>query len=182
MKIDVHFDKRRTVMALCFDFQYDRFVAAAERLVDHPFAFRVKDFIMKFRVTKTSHVANVMIPEVSMSDTYCSHCRLSINVSSTMFPSFFLQLEFTPEGRPYITVKDSTRKSSIANVTIFGKGTGNITINGKDISYFWDIQSREQVSTATPREDYALLLTILIKYFHIWKRNIGGLHDPATNI
>ena len=61
-----------------------------------------------------------------------------------------LQLRHTKDGRPFITVKDCKRKTARANVTVLGNGSGKITINGKDISYFGDIQSREQASLIDP--------------------------------
>lgn len=38
------------------------------------------------------------------------------------------------------------RKTARADVTLRVPGTGKITINGKDITYFEDTQPREQVS------------------------------------
>ncbi|KAG8298517.1 hypothetical protein J6590_013694 [Homalodisca vitripennis] len=39
---------------------------------------------------------------------------------------------------------DARRKSAHANVTVRSPGTGLININGHDLSYFSDIQAREQ--------------------------------------
>lgn len=38
------------------------------------------------------------------------------------------------------------RKTARGEVTIWGNGTGKITINGNDITYFEDLHHREQVS------------------------------------
>lgn len=58
---------------------------------------------------------------------------------------FFLQLMFTAEGTPFMAAI-GTRKTSRANVTVYGRGSGRITINGEDILYYKNIQDREQVS------------------------------------
>ncbi|XP_043497920.1 28S ribosomal protein S9, mitochondrial isoform X3 [Polistes fuscatus] len=55
------------------------------------------------------------------------------------------QIMYTEDGKPYVKVFPCQRKSATATVTVFGEGTGKITINGKDISYFKDMQSRQQV-------------------------------------
>jgi hypothetical protein len=33
-----------------FSFQYKEFISALERLAEHPFSYRVKDFIFRFRI------------------------------------------------------------------------------------------------------------------------------------
>lgn len=38
------------------------------------------------------------------------------------------------------------RKSARGEVKVIAKGSGNITINGQDITYFRDLQCRQQVS------------------------------------
>jgi small subunit ribosomal protein S9 len=43
-------------------------------------------------------------------------------------------------------ISDCTRKSAKAEVTVWGNGSGNIVINGQDITYFKDMRHREQVS------------------------------------
>ncbi|XP_047354928.1 28S ribosomal protein S9, mitochondrial [Vespa velutina] len=53
-------------------------------------------------------------------------------------------VSYNEDGKPYVKVFPCQRKSSIATVIVWGKGTGKITINGKDISYFQDMQSRQQ--------------------------------------
>ncbi|XP_043279260.1 28S ribosomal protein S9, mitochondrial [Venturia canescens] len=100
------------------DGEYDKFIAAADRLAEHPYSFQVKDFIMKVRNYKL--------------------------LQSEAFTA--LELQYTPDGRPFVTVKECRRKSARADVTVIGNGTGKITINGEDLTYFSDIQSREQVS------------------------------------
>lgn len=48
-----------------FIFQYDKFIAAAERLVEHPFSFQIKDFLMKIRKFKIARSAGLTALEVS---------------------------------------------------------------------------------------------------------------------
>lgn len=52
---------------------------------------------------------------------------------------------FTTEGVPYMQATGS-RKTARANVTVYGRGTGKITINGQDILFFKNPQEKEQVS------------------------------------
>lgn len=42
-------------------------------------------------------------------------------------------------------IADARRKTAHADVTVYSPGTGLVTINGQDLSYFPDFQSREQV-------------------------------------
>lgn len=41
---------------------------------------------------------------------------------------------------------DCPRKSARADVTVYYPGTGKLSINGKDIGFFDNIQAREQVN------------------------------------
>lgn len=43
-------------------------------------------------------------------------------------------------------ISDCSRKSARGQVIVWGNGSGNITINGHDITYFEDMHHREQVS------------------------------------
>lgn len=42
---------------------------------------------------------------------------------------------------------DCPRKEARADVTVYYPGTGKLSINGKGIEFFDDIQAREQVNT-----------------------------------
>lgn len=100
------------------DLEYNNFVNAMDRLVNHSYSYRNKDFIEKFRK-----------PLMDTSNTY--------NIPKP---------EYDESGRCYVTVYECLRKSARADVTIRSPGTGVISINGKDINYFVDTQPREQVS------------------------------------
>lgn len=43
-------------------------------------------------------------------------------------------------------ISDCVRKAARGEVTIWGNGSGIITINGLDITYFEEMHHREQVS------------------------------------
>ncbi|XP_001604005.2 28S ribosomal protein S9, mitochondrial [Nasonia vitripennis] len=101
------------------DIDYEYFLSSIKRLTDHPYANHAKDYLMKFRMEKRALTHSFEIP----------------------------QLEYDEEGRPFITVPDCMRKEARGSVTVKGKGTGKIIINGKPlINYFIKYaQSREQV-------------------------------------
>ncbi|XP_014613145.1 PREDICTED: 28S ribosomal protein S9, mitochondrial-like isoform X1 [Polistes canadensis] len=100
-----------------YDDQYEYFIKTMEKLLNHPLSQRAEEFIMKYRI------------------------KLAINTKDYNF----LPIMYTEDGKPYVKVFPCQRKSATATVTVFGEGTGKITINGKDISYFKDMQSRQQV-------------------------------------
>lgn len=99
------------------DTEYDYLITSLERLCDHPLSKRAMNFIMKFRKELIKHINEIVIPP----------------------------LEYDSTGRPYITVKNCMRKSTRGTVTVWGKGSGKITINGRDISYFKYFHHREQI-------------------------------------
>lgn len=98
------------------DEQYVFFIKSMSRLLDHPYSLRAKDFIMRFRK----------------------------QISSTFKQKEIPKLMFTADGTPFMAAI-GTRKSSRANVTVYGRGSGRFTVNGEDILYFRNIQDREQV-------------------------------------
>ncbi|XP_013137404.1 PREDICTED: 28S ribosomal protein S9, mitochondrial [Papilio polytes] len=99
------------------DLEYDNFKLVMERLVALPYSYRFKDFIEKYRKSLTSQKFSLEIPKPSYDD----------------------------QGRACVTTYECLRKKARGDVTIRSPGTGLITINGKDLTYFEDIQSREQV-------------------------------------
>ncbi|KPJ05789.1 28S ribosomal protein S9, mitochondrial [Papilio xuthus] len=99
------------------DLEYDNFKLVMERLVSLPYSYRCKDFIEKFRKSLTSQKFALEIPKPSYDD----------------------------QGRAFVTTYECLRKKARGDVTIRSPGTGLITINGKDLTYFEDTQSREQV-------------------------------------
>ncbi|CAB3231700.1 unnamed protein product [Arctia plantaginis] len=99
------------------DLEYDNFKLVMERLASLPYAYRHKEFIEKFRKSLGSQRFALEIPKPSYDDN----------------------------GRAFITTYECLRKKARGDVTLRSPGTGKITINGKDLTYFDDIQSREQV-------------------------------------
>lgn len=99
------------------DLEYDNFKVVMERLVSLPYSYRHKEFIEKYRKPLASQKFALEIPKPNYDD----------------------------EGRAYITTYECLRKKARGDVTVRSPGTGKITINGKDLSYFKDTQPREQV-------------------------------------
>ncbi|XP_026729499.1 28S ribosomal protein S9, mitochondrial [Trichoplusia ni] len=99
------------------DLEYDNFKAVMERLASLPYAYRFKEFIEKFRKPLSSQRFALEIPKPG----------------------------YDSEGRAFITTYECLRKKARGDVTVKSPGTGKITINGKDLTYFDDVQSREQV-------------------------------------
>lgn len=99
------------------DLEYDNFLIAMERLASLPHSYKHKEFIEKYRKPLVSQKFALEIPKPSYDD----------------------------EGRAFVTTYECLRKKARGDVTIRSPGTGKITINGKDLTYFDDVQPREQV-------------------------------------
>ncbi|XP_065076322.1 small ribosomal subunit protein uS9m [Ochlerotatus camptorhynchus] len=99
------------------DTEYDNFVSVLTRLILHPYSYREKTFIDRYRKPLLMKTDADQIPKP----------------------------QFDTNGKQSITVYECLRKSVRGDVTIVAPGTGKITINGQDITYFREIQPREQV-------------------------------------
>ncbi|CAH0713281.1 unnamed protein product, partial [Brenthis ino] len=99
------------------ELEYENFKLVMERLVTLPYSYRFKEFIEKYRKPLAAQRFALEIPKPSYDEN----------------------------GRAFITTYECLRKKARGDVTILSPGTGKITINGKDITYFEDVQSREQV-------------------------------------
>nr|XP_008191155.1 PREDICTED: 28S ribosomal protein S9, mitochondrial [Tribolium castaneum] len=99
------------------DKDYESFVATMERLCSLPYSYRFKDFIFKYRKPLMTHEQTYQAPKP----------------------------QFDADGRAFITTYECLRKRARGHVTIRSPGTGKISINGEDISYFKETQGREQV-------------------------------------
>ncbi|XP_050548651.1 28S ribosomal protein S9, mitochondrial [Daktulosphaira vitifoliae] len=99
------------------DQEYNNFIVAIERLLNHPCAYKVSEFI-----------SNYQKPMMSTK---------SLTEASPV--------EYTQDGRAYVSIKDCPRKDARADVTVYYPGTGKLSINGKGIEFFEDIQPREQI-------------------------------------
>ncbi|XP_029053526.2 28S ribosomal protein S9, mitochondrial-like isoform X2 [Osmia bicornis bicornis] len=99
------------------DTEYEYFLTSIQRLVDHPVSKHAAPLCMQYRNELRAITSTLNLPE----------------------------FQYDENNRPYILVKNYKRKRAYGDVKVIGNGTGNITINGEDISYFQDIYCREQV-------------------------------------
>ncbi|XP_018801178.1 PREDICTED: 28S ribosomal protein S9, mitochondrial [Bactrocera latifrons] len=99
------------------DLEYTNFTNAMDRLVSLPFSYKSRDFINKFAKPLLNQTKQLEIPKP----------------------------QFDAEGRQFVTTYECLRKTARGDVTVRLPGTGKITINGQDITYFEELQSREQV-------------------------------------
>lgn len=96
--------------------QYNIFLTTLIRLSNHPYSFRCKDEIMKYRKELLEFGTQQTIPPLSIDEN----------------------------GRPYAEA-NGYKKHCLAKVIVRGNGTGKMTINGTDIFYFPILQDREQL-------------------------------------
>ncbi|XP_021913305.1 28S ribosomal protein S9, mitochondrial [Zootermopsis nevadensis] len=107
----------RTLVENLKDREYSNLISVLERLLEHPYSYRIKDFIQKFRKPMLSQTSLLDIPKP----------------------------QYAADGRAYVTTENCLRKSARGEVTVRSPGTGLITINNKSIEYFEHIQDREQL-------------------------------------
>ncbi|XP_043484243.1 28S ribosomal protein S9, mitochondrial [Leptopilina heterotoma] len=100
---------------------YEYFINTMDRLAAHPVSYEAKEFIMKYR-------------------------KELQNISDSVE---LLPMQYDADGRPFVCVPDCKRKSARGQVILRGEGTGKISINGENIRYFNDWQSREQCLRST---------------------------------
>uniref|UniRef100_W8BNL5 Small ribosomal subunit protein uS9m n=1 Tax=Ceratitis capitata TaxID=7213 RepID=W8BNL5_CERCA len=99
------------------DLEYTNFTNAMDRLVSLPFSYKCQNFIKKFSKPLLDQTKQLEIPKP----------------------------QFDADGRQFVTTYECLRKTARGDVTVRMPGTGKITINGHDITYFEELQSREQV-------------------------------------
>ena len=99
------------------ELEYDNFKLVMDRLVALPYSYKYKEFIEKYRKPLSIQKFALEIPKPNYDEN----------------------------GRAFVTTYECLRKKARGDVTILSPGTGKITVNGKDITYFEDVQSREQV-------------------------------------
>ncbi|KAI8045564.1 hypothetical protein M5D96_001746, partial [Drosophila gunungcola] len=98
------------------DIEYSNFTKSMERLIASPYAYKSKAFIERFLKPLMDQSKQLEVPKPKIDE----------------------------EGRQYITTYECLRKTARADVTVRLPGTGKISINGKDISYFEDENCKEQ--------------------------------------
>ncbi|XP_016953995.1 28S ribosomal protein S9, mitochondrial [Drosophila biarmipes] len=99
------------------DIEYSNFTNSMERLIASPYAYKSKAFIERFLKPLMDQSKQLEVPKPKIDE----------------------------EGRQYITTYECLRKTARADVTVRLPGTGKISINGKDISYFEDENCKEQL-------------------------------------
>ncbi|GAU93976.1 hypothetical protein RvY_05826 [Ramazzottius varieornatus] len=97
------------------DHDYRRFVLTMERLLRHPYAYRVEEFIKKYRQVLIAETKDLAPPVPKKDDS----------------------------GKSYAE-SHATKKSCHAWVTL-KQGTGKYDINGQDLLFFPRVQDRTQV-------------------------------------
>lgn len=100
------------------DIEYQNFCSSMERLIASPFAYKSKEFIERFLKPLMDQSKQLEVPKPKIDE----------------------------QGRQYVTTYECLRKTARADVTVRLPGTGKISINGQDISYFSEEACREQVS------------------------------------
>eukprot|EP00099_Drosophila_melanogaster_P015432 NP_524270.2 mitochondrial ribosomal protein S9 [Drosophila melanogaster] len=99
------------------DIEYSNFTNSMDRLIASPYAYKSKAFIERYMKPLMDQSKQLEVPKPRIDE----------------------------EGRQYITTYECLRKTARADVTVRLPGTGKISINGKDISYFEDENCREQL-------------------------------------
>ncbi|EDV48190.2 28S ribosomal protein S9, mitochondrial [Drosophila erecta] len=99
------------------DIEYSNFTKSMERLIASPYAYKSKEFIERYLKPLMDQSKQLEVPKPRIDE----------------------------EGRQYITTYECLRKTARADVTVRLPGTGKISINGKDISYFEDENCKEQL-------------------------------------
>ncbi|XP_072395229.1 small ribosomal subunit protein uS9m [Diabrotica undecimpunctata] len=99
------------------DRDYEYFITSLDRLSAMPYSYKVKDFILEYANPLINKVQTLEAPKANIDK----------------------------DGRQFVTIYECMRKRSRGDVTIKLPGTGKISINGEDISYFKEDQPREQL-------------------------------------
>ncbi|XP_017967604.1 28S ribosomal protein S9, mitochondrial [Drosophila navojoa] len=99
------------------DLEYQNFTNAMDRLISLPYSYKSKAFIERYLKPLIDQSKQLEVPKPKIDD----------------------------QGRQYITTYECLRKTARADVTVRLPGTGKITINGQDISYFSSEECREQL-------------------------------------
>ncbi|XP_054270594.1 28S ribosomal protein S9, mitochondrial [Macrosteles quadrilineatus] len=97
--------------------EHRQLISTLDRLLAHPYSYRVEKVFLDARKTFTSISADAVIPKP----------------------------ELQPDGREFVKFEGSKRKTAFADATVRFPGTGKIDINGFDLSYFQDLHTREQL-------------------------------------
>ncbi|EDW15331.1 28S ribosomal protein S9, mitochondrial [Drosophila mojavensis] len=99
------------------DIEYQNFTNAMDRLISLPYSYKSKAFIERYLKPLIDQSKQLEVPKPKIDE----------------------------QGRQYITTYECLRKTARADVTVRLPGTGKITINGQDISYFSSEECKEQL-------------------------------------
>lgn len=108
---------KRQFMERMTEKDYDYLIQSFERLADHPYSARVKDLFLKHRTKLYAVTTSMEFPPLTYDEG---------------------------SGRPYIDA-EGLRKHCVAQVRVYGNGSGKISVNGKDLSYWHHMYQREQI-------------------------------------
>uniref|UniRef100_A0AAG5DFA8 Small ribosomal subunit protein uS9m n=1 Tax=Anopheles atroparvus TaxID=41427 RepID=A0AAG5DFA8_ANOAO len=99
------------------DIEYDNFVNAMNRLVNHPLSECAKEFLKEYSKPLISKLENDSIPTP----------------------------QHDSDGRQFVTIYECLRKTARGDVTVKFPGTGIVLVNGKDLRSVGNTQQREQI-------------------------------------
>lgn len=99
------------------DIEYDNFVNAMNRLVNHPLSECAKEFLKEYSKPLISKLENDSIPTP----------------------------QHDADGRQFVTIYECLRKTARGDVTVKFPGTGIVLVNGKDLRNVGNTQQREQI-------------------------------------
>lgn len=118
---------------------YNNFIASLERLLNAPFSYLIKDFLMQYRKDLNIHDERNLIMKPQQDEE--GRHYVTINGEQNLRLHSSSKFKYNCNN----VLIECLRKTSRGDVTIRSPGSGLITINGKNITYFDSIQSREQV-------------------------------------
>lgn len=115
---------------------YTNFLNAIDRLCAMSYSYRVKEFIMQYLIPLHKQLKSSDVPK----PLYDTDGRAYVTTYGKLM--FAKSYEF--DDNTYFV--ECLRKKARGDVTVLTPGTGKLTINGHDVTYFEGIQEREQVS------------------------------------
>lgn len=107
----------KQLVEMIADIEYNNFVNVMDRLVAHPYSYKKKAFIYQYTKPLLDQSKQPEVPKPQIDE----------------------------QGRQFITTYECLRKRARADVTVRLPGTGQIKINGENITYFEHAQCREQI-------------------------------------
>ena len=97
--------------------EHEYMIEALERLAQHPYSARAKDFFMKYRTPLVAVTKSMEYPPLTYEEG---------------------------TNRPYADA-EGLRKHCVAKVRVYGNGSGKFSVNGQDLRYWYHVYQREQL-------------------------------------